>query len=56
MFNAIADTMFDMAFQHYFSAAVKGRFCSIDLGKYILAGNVLINHTVYGLYLADYFF
>ena len=56
MFNAIADTMFDMAFQHYFSAAVEGRFGSVDLGEHILAGNVLVNHTVNGLYLADYFF
>ena len=38
------------------SAAVKRRFCGVDLREDVLAWYVLIDHAVNSLYLPDYFF
>ena len=55
VFDAVAHTVLDMAFQHNLPALMQGRFRRVDLGKDILAGNVLIHHAVDGLHLPDDF-
>ena len=56
VFDTVSDAVFDMAFQYDLAGFVQGRFGGVDLGKNVLAGDVFIDHTVYGLYLADDFF
>ena len=51
--DAIPDTVLDVAFQHHLPALVQGRLGRVDLGKDILAGNILVDHPVNGLHLPD---
>ena len=53
MLDAVPDTVLDVSLQHHLAAAVKGGFRRVDLGQHILAGDVLVDHPVNGLYLAD---
>ena len=53
MLQSVPDTVLNMTFQNYFSTSVKGRFCGIDLGKNVLTGNILVDHAINGLNLAD---
>lgn len=56
VFDAIPDTVLDMPFQYNFSAAMERGFGGIDLRQYILAGDILVDHTVDSLYLSNDFF
>ena len=44
VFDAVTDTVFDMAFQYNLVGLIECRFCGIDLGQDVLAGNIFINH------------
>ena len=53
MFDSVADAVLDVSLQHRLAASVEGEFGGVDLGQHILAGDVLVDHTVNGLDLAD---
>jgi hypothetical protein len=42
-----------MSLQNYLSNPVQRRFCRIDLGKYVLTGDIFIYHAVNRLNLTD---
>ena len=52
MFDAVAHAVADMAFQNDLANPVQGRLGSVNLGKNVLAGNILVYHAVYGLDLS----
>ena len=54
--NAVAHAVTDVPFQHYLAHPVQGGFGSIDLGEDVFTGHVLVDHAVYGLYLAQNLF
>ena len=51
MFDTVTDAMLDMPFQDYLSAAMKCRFCGVQLGKNILTRDIFIDHSGNGLRL-----
>lgn len=51
--DAVADAVLDVSFEHDFAAAVECGFRRVDLGEDVLAGDVLVDHPVNGLYLPD---
>ena len=51
--DAVTDAMLDVPFEHDLAAAVERGFCRVDLGENVLAGDVLVDHPVNGLYLPD---
>ena len=51
--NAISDTVLNMALQHHLTGLMQGRFRCVDLRQNIFTGNILIDHPVDGLHLAD---
>ncbi len=55
MFDTVTDAMLDMPFQDYLSAAMKCRFCGVQLGKDILTRHILVNHSIDCLNLTDNF-
>ncbi len=54
MLDPVAHAVLDMPLQNDLSAAVERGFCGVDLCKHILAGDILIHHTLDRLYLTDY--
>ncbi len=52
MFDSVADAVADMAFKDDLANPVQGRLGSVNLGEDVLAGNILVNHAVYGLDLS----
>lgn len=52
MFDSVADAVTYMAFQNNLANPVQGRLGSVNLGENVLAGNILVNHAVYGLNLS----
>ena len=52
MFDSVADAVADMAFKNHLANPVQGRLGSVNLGEDVLAGNILVNHAVYGLDLS----
>ena len=53
MLQAIPDTVLDMPFQYHLACLVEGRLGGVDLGLNIFTRDVLVDHPVNGLYLAD---
>ena len=56
MLNAVPDAVLDVAFQNHLTGLVQGRLGGIDLGKNVFAGDILVDHAVNGLNLADNLF
>lgn len=56
VFYSVPDAVFYVSLKNDLSNLVQGGFGGVYLRKYILAGYILVYHTVYGLYLAYYFF
>ena len=52
MLNAFPDTVVQMALQNHLANLVQGAFYRVYLYQDILAGNILVDHFVNGLYLS----
>ena len=53
--DAVSYAMADVALQDDLPCFVEGRLRRVDLGKHVLAGDVLVHHAVDSLDLADDF-
>ena len=51
--DAVPDAVLDVAFQNHLTGLVQGRLGGIDLGQDVFAGDILVDHAVDGLNLAD---
>src|SRR5699024_7110597 len=51
--DAVPDAVLDVSFQHHLAAPVQGGLGGVDLAEHVLAGNILVDHPVDGLDLAD---
>ena len=54
--DAVPDAVLDVAFQNHLTGLVQGRLGGIDLGKDVFAGDILVDHAVDGLNLANNLF
>ena len=54
--NSVLDTVIYVTLKNNLSRLVQSGFCGVYLSQYILAGNVLIYHTINCVDLTDYFF
>ena len=53
MLDAVPDAVLDVAFQNHLTGLVQGRFGGVDLGENVFTGDILVDHAVDGLDLAD---